>query len=184
MKRIYMFLAEDSIDRDLFLKSLEAAKVEGEVKFLTDKEGYINASSLEEGRIVRAIKGYSKGKIAFLSVDKDTPENRKQLHEALGYYPNRLSYLSDIFLKQMSFGDYACLKYFSKMFKGIDKELLETAEIYLNSGLDGKKASEAMYLHRNTTLFRLKKFKDITGLDLRDYHDALLLEIYLHFLPY
>ena len=47
----------------------------------------------------------------------------------------------------------------------------------------GLLASEALFVHRNTFNYRLNAFIRESGLDIRDYHNALLLEIYFQLSP-
>lgn len=182
MKRIFPFKQETDIDRDLLISVLKEAGVEGEMKFLTPREGYLVSDDAYTGKLMGALNSYKGGKIAFVSVKENSPEATRMLEEALGYFPNRVSYLSEIYLKQMSFGDYSCLKKIAPPFKGLDEETLKAAEAYLSAGRNANKASEAVFLHRNTFRYRMKRFKQVTGLDLSDYHDALLFEIYLRFI--
>ncbi|MGN1075804.1 MAG: helix-turn-helix domain-containing protein, partial [Candidatus Enteromonas sp.] len=39
-------------------------------------------------------------------------------------------------------------------------------------------SAQTLFVHRNTFLYRLNKFIELTNLDIRDYHNALLLELY------
>ncbi|HBB05327.1 MAG TPA: hypothetical protein DCZ41_01870, partial [Firmicutes bacterium] len=41
--------------------------------------------------------------------------------------------------------------------------------------------AETLYIHRNTFNYRLNAFIEKTGLDIREYHNALLLEFYFQF---
>lgn len=58
-----------------------------------------------------------------------------------------------------------------------DIELTETAEGFINNGLNASKTSRELFLHRNTLNYRLDKIKKITGLDVRDFSDALTFKI-------
>ena len=53
-----------------------------------------------------------------------------------------------------------------------------TAGTYLRCGLDASLAANKLIVHRNTFNYRLNAFIARTGLDIRDYHNALLLELY------
>lgn len=39
--------------------------------------------------------------------------------------------------------------------------------------------AKKLYIHRNTLLYRLDKFKNETGLDVRTFHDAVLVKLAL-----
>jgi DNA-binding PucR family transcriptional regulator len=86
--------------------------------------------------------------------------------------------MSDILMKEFSFGDFSSLPLLSQEFKAVPHELLLTAGAFLRCGLNASLAAETLIIHRNTFNYRLAQFIDITQLDIRDYHNALLLEIY------
>jgi DNA-binding PucR family transcriptional regulator len=81
-------------------------------------------------------------------------------------------------MKEMSFGDYSSYGALIKLFKGINYDLMLTASTYLRCGLDACLAAKKLFIHRNTFNYRLNAFIAATGLDIRDYHNALFLELY------
>ncbi len=54
-----------------------------------------------------------------------------------------------------------------------DREMLETAETFLESNLNQSETSRKLYLHRNTLNYRLDKIEKITGLNIRKFADAM-----------
>jgi len=58
-----------------------------------------------------------------------------------------------------------------------DSELLATVEAFFKNNLNITKASKAASLHRNTFIYRLEKIEKMIGLDIRNFEDALTLEI-------
>lgn len=58
-----------------------------------------------------------------------------------------------------------------------DKEMLLTAEEFLDNNLNVSETSRKMYLHRNTLTYRLDKIEKATGLDLKKFSDALTFRI-------
>ncbi|MBQ3116054.1 MAG: helix-turn-helix domain-containing protein [Clostridia bacterium] len=54
-----------------------------------------------------------------------------------------------------------------------DKEMLETAEEFMENGLNVSETARKMYLHRNTLMYRLDKIENATGLDIRKFADAV-----------
>ncbi len=54
-----------------------------------------------------------------------------------------------------------------------DSELVSTAEGFLNSSLNVSETSRKLYIHRNTLMYRLDKIERNTGLDVRNFPDAL-----------
>lgn len=55
-----------------------------------------------------------------------------------------------------------------------DKELLDTAEELFKCHLNVSEASRKLYLHRNTLLYRLEKIKNLTGLDIKKFEEAVI----------
>ena len=60
----------------------------------------------------------------------------------------------------------------SKAFKDLPYQLFQTADIYIQCGLNGQLASQKLYLHRNTFNYRLNQFVELTGIDIREYWNA------------
>ncbi len=54
-----------------------------------------------------------------------------------------------------------------------DEEMLGTAEAFLDSSLNVSETSRNLYMHRNTLLYRLDKIEKATGLNVRDFSDAV-----------
>ncbi len=54
-----------------------------------------------------------------------------------------------------------------------DDELVRTVEIFLKNNLNISKTSTNGFMHRNTLLYRIEKIKKITGLDVREFEDAV-----------
>ena len=115
---------------------------------------------------------------SFLRSHADTPLSRKLIVEGLSYFPNSAFFPSDVLLREFYYRDYSSLPLLRGEFSGLDREIYLTAIAYLRSGLDAIKAAEAIYVHRNTFNYRLNKFVEATGIDPRDYHNALLIELY------
>ena len=53
-----------------------------------------------------------------------------------------------------------------------DEEIMLTVEEFLRNNLNVSEAARALYVHRNTLIYRLDKIKRITGMDIRDFNDA------------
>lgn len=66
-----------------------------------------------------------------------------------------------------------------------NEEIIKTAKIFLDNDLNLSKSSKKWFLHRNTMIYRINKIKQIMGLDIRVFADAVLfsnmLEIYKSF---
>ncbi|WP_422446413.1 PucR family transcriptional regulator [Thermoanaerobacterium sp. DL9XJH110] len=62
--------------------------------------------------------------------------------------------------------------------KKLDTETFDTIRVVLECNLNMSEAARRLYIHRNTLMYRLEKIASITGLDLRNFKDAIILEIY------
>jgi DNA-binding PucR family transcriptional regulator len=60
-----------------------------------------------------------------------------------------------------------------------DPVLTETAEVFLDGGGSASKAAESLRVHRQTLYYRLARIAALTGLDLADGDDRLLLHVSL-----
>ena len=59
----------------------------------------------------------------------------------------------------------------------LDAEMLHTAEVFLESGLNLSETARRLYVHRNTLIYRLDKIQKSIGLDLRDFHGAMVFRV-------
>lgn len=63
--------------------------------------------------------------------------------------------------------------------KKINETLLETLKAFFDNNLSILKTAKVIYVHRNTLLYRLRRVKEITGLDPKKFDDAVQLRIAL-----
>ena len=54
-----------------------------------------------------------------------------------------------------------------------DKDMISTAEEFLESSLNVSETARKLYLHRNTLIYRLDKIEKETGLNIRKFSDAI-----------
>ncbi|MCH5155701.1 MAG: helix-turn-helix domain-containing protein [Clostridiales bacterium] len=54
-----------------------------------------------------------------------------------------------------------------------DNELMTAAEAFIKHSLNISEASRHMYVHRNTLIYRLDKIERLTGLNIRNFNDAM-----------
>ncbi len=59
----------------------------------------------------------------------------------------------------------------------LDAEMLHTAQAFLQSGLNLSETARRLYVHRNTLIYRLDKIQKTIGLDLRDFHGAMVFRV-------
>ena len=60
-----------------------------------------------------------------------------------------------------------------------DDETLATVNKFFENHLNVSETSRQLYIHRNTLVYRLDKLQKLTGLDLRNFEDALLFKVTL-----
>lgn len=64
------------------------------------------------------------------------------------------------------------------------KELLKTVKQFLDNNQNVSETSRALYIHRNTLIYRLDKFNKLTGLDCTLFEDGMLFRLALMILRY
>ncbi len=66
-----------------------------------------------------------------------------------------------------------------KNFKAItdDEELMSAADAFFKYSLNISEASRYMYVHRNTLIYRLDKIEKLTGLNIRNFNDAMTFRV-------
>jgi carbohydrate diacid regulator len=63
--------------------------------------------------------------------------------------------------------------------KKINETLLDTLKAFFDNNLSISKTAQTIYIHRNTLLYRLRRVKEITGLDPKIFDEAVQLRIAL-----
>ena len=63
--------------------------------------------------------------------------------------------------------------------KKINETLLETLKAFFDNNLSISRTAQTIYVHRNTLLYRLRRVKEITGLDPKKFDDAVQLRMAL-----
>ncbi len=77
-----------------------------------------------------------------------------------------------------------CKMFINEVLHGInidqfDEETLSTVNKFFENNLNVSETSRQLYIHRNTLVYRLDKLLKITGLDLRNFDDAIIFKITL-----
>ncbi|HLR52379.1 MAG TPA: helix-turn-helix domain-containing protein [Candidatus Avamphibacillus sp.] len=60
-----------------------------------------------------------------------------------------------------------------------DKEFFKTLDMFLQCNLNISNTAKKLYMHRNTLQYRLDRFKERTGIDVRNFHQALTVYLVL-----
>lgn len=63
-----------------------------------------------------------------------------------------------------------------------DIEWLNAIEVFFESNLNISVASKKLYMHRNTFQYKLEKFHSVTGIDIRQFKNAFLVQIAIQLL--
>lgn len=58
-----------------------------------------------------------------------------------------------------------------------NEEMLTTIEVFIQKNLNLTDAAKQLFIHRNTLVYRLDKIKQQSGLDLRNFHDAMTFKL-------
>ena len=66
----------------------------------------------------------------------------------------------------------------------LDEETLSTLEKFFDNNLNVSETSRQLFLHRNTLVYRIEKLQKATGLDVRNFDDAMTLKIALMVVNY
>ena len=65
-----------------------------------------------------------------------------------------------------------------------DDETLTTINKFFDNNLNVSETSRQLFVHRNTLVYRIEKIQKSTGLDLRNFEDALTFKIALMVVNY
>ena len=77
-----------------------------------------------------------------------------------------------------------CEMFLKEIFKkgsivGLDHETLFTIQKFFENNLNVSETSRKLFVHRNTLVYRLEQIKKLTGLDLREFDDAIVFKVAL-----
>ncbi len=77
-----------------------------------------------------------------------------------------------------------CEMFLKEVFKrgsieSLDQETLFTIQKFFENNLNVSETSRKLFVHRNTLVYRLEKIKRLTGLDLREFDDAIVFKMAL-----
>ena len=77
-----------------------------------------------------------------------------------------------------------CEMFLSEVFKkgsvdSLEEETLFTIQKFFENNLNVSETSRKLFVHRNTLVYRLEKIKKLTGLDLREFDNAIVLKVAL-----
>ena len=59
----------------------------------------------------------------------------------------------------------------------LDQETILTIQKFFDNSLNISETSRKLFIHRNTLVYRLDKIQKLTGLDLRQFDDAIIFKV-------
>ena len=180
MEKVFLVLLGKSLPRERVFACLEPCGIlSKEIEFVDDYYFRFSAEEQNMKPVENALAALGiSGGFALVLAQKAGSFAEKLLRSAFRTLPSRGCYPSEVVLREISFGDFSSFAPLVKMLRGMEEVELVTAKAYLHAGLDAKKAAAILGVHRNTFNYRLDQFIAHFGLDIRDYHNAMLLELY------
>ncbi|MBM4763516.1 helix-turn-helix domain-containing protein [Bacillus sp. B15-48] len=134
-----------------------------------DSSSYLGERSLTVGigriydRPTELFRSYQEAKVAKILV-------ANHQHDEVVFFSDiglmKLLYNHDF--QELKEFEYDILGELEKIDQQSEMSLLDTIEGYIKNNCDLKKASEAMFLHRNTLRYRLNKIEELLQVDLSD----------------
>src|SRR5574344_1546209 len=161
MRKYYLYHSSAPLDERLFRSALDSLESPYELFMSAPNEGYVLADEnfiIGLGNLVMPIHDDLRVVITFVCAHAKGPLEEKALKEAFSYFPNQALYLTDVLMKELSFGDYSSLPLLSAEFRSVPHELMLTAGTFLRCGLNASLAAENLIIHRNTFNHRLARF--------------------------
>ncbi len=184
MKKIYLFQANEPFSHDVFNGLISELIPGTDVFYEDDMNGSFTADAeyaIELEKNMYSIHKALDVRISILVSHSLGEVTQYCKRSFLDYFPNQCIYLSDFLYKRSSFGDFYYVHYLKTEFEPIDDELIETVGTFLRCGLNGINTAKTLGIHRNTFNYRLNEFIKQTNCDIRDYHNAMVLELYFQF---
>ncbi len=107
--------------------------------------------------------------------------NRDKLTKLTLQYANnhamQIFHISDLIFKYQNDKINHELK---SIFLKVDSYLMHTVKMFMENNLNVVQTAHEIYVHRNTLNYRLQLFYNITGIDVKDYQNMLLVYFYLN----
>lgn len=181
MIKYYYFISNRYIERNTFDKIIRNSySYYIDIDYFDNFSGVIVSDEFFYNRLknIEDIISFDlASKFIFLASFKDGSFNTKIISKMLeddffGVYD-----ISKIVLKYALRKDYSIYQLIIDEFKNVKRDVFLTAYTYIEVGKSATLASKQLFIHRNTFNYRLNKFIDITGLDIRDNYNSFLFMI-------
>ena len=138
----------------------------------------------EEGEIIPLI-GVGSAKKELFSLGESYKEAKTSISIGKRYHENSKVFvferlLFERFLASSSMENsdyYQNLLFNERTKKLLNGEMLKTIEVFFEKNLNVSDSSRQLFIHRNTLVYRLDKIQRQTGLDLRNFDDAVAFKL-------
>lgn len=176
MEKYYFFSSPLKIEKQRFIDTLKSVEQEiSQLTFFNERSGYFLADknlsdqlesllpviTSDTGQFFLFLVSYDYNDLTLLAFQKAI---ELKLYNVL--------HLTDLIFELILKNDFSLVKLASKEFSNVSTHLLTTADAFITSGMNGINAAKKLYIHRNTFLYRLNQFIELTKLDIRDYYNA------------
>ena len=166
---------------DMHCVLVKFAGVDGEYRSTLDYAEFLAQSVKEElGIDVFVGVGPTVSDLKDVSVSYLGADNALRYADVFHVQGNVHSYREFLLVKMMEGVPESTLEEYFMEFAGEeiqeildDEEMLNTAEAFLQNNLNVSETSRLLYMHRNTLLYRLDKIEKATGLNVRQFADAV-----------
>lgn len=181
MKKGFYFSFSNSLTRDDFLHVLsDTTTLSLDVTWLSKTDVYIEAEVMFEEELESTLIYLNQtfnGRVSCLITHGNHALGLYASHtcQTLGFY--KVIHLADLVLHRITHHDALFLKEVRKEFERIPWDLRTTARAFLRYNLNMSRAAKALFLHRNTFQYRMRKFYNFTQMDLRDVATAFYFKL-------
>lgn len=163
-----------------------------EERFDPEQTAFLIVDMLNTEAMVQARVGYGSIVRGLQEVARSFREAETALHVGEIFYVNRkvishreLGIGGLIYQMPVELCESFLQEVFAKSGKaGVDSDTLHIVYQFFGNNLNLSETSRQLYMHRNTLVYRLGKLQKLTGLDIRNFDDALVFRIALMVMDY
>ncbi|MCH6268017.1 CdaR family transcriptional regulator [Neobacillus citreus] len=173
------------------LQILENSFDEGSslVGFLNSSRIFLLTSQLPESKLIQKLKTVLNSTNLFLKIGiGSTAMDFTQIHHSFqeaqqallfGGKDQALTTFAEIEPQALLAGldERAKRQYLNRVIGNLSDKLIETLDYFFKSNQNIGECAKRMYIHRNSLIYRLKKIKEVTGLDPQVLNDAVTLQL-------
>lgn len=183
MEKYYHFIFRGKLNKDELIEVISGVyHKEYELKIISNGTGYIKADVDFYDSLMNIHQ--------IMEMDLDCPftflvsfENGELSSMALSkcnkLFPNQITNLSMIYFASLIHGEKELTNKLDAIFLDVGYEVIQTALTFIECGMNASLAAKRLYVHRNTFNYRLNAFICKTGIDIRDYDNANLFDLYI-----